>query len=101
MATLAELTRDSAIEWLRRNTTLELPDEPNDDNLTPSVKLFILKFGEVLTLPGGVTSESLAGASQSFMTNATALLRAYASELFGPDVLVGDVSFTASERAWC
>lgn len=100
MATLAELTRDSAIEWLKQNTTLELPDEPTDENLTPTVKLFILKFGEVLMLPGGVTSESLAGASQSFMANATGLLKAYARELFGADVVAGDVSFTPAVRAW-
>ena len=100
MANLAEITRSAALEWLRRNTTMAIPESPVDGVLTPSTELFIIKFGEIVMLPAGVTSESIGGASQSFATDKTALLKQYARELFGDDAVAGDVTFTPAVGRW-
>lgn len=94
-----ELYANAAIEWLKLNTTLnfeeltELPD---------SVKLFIVKFAEVVEGSGGVASESLGGMSQSFVTGSDgleALLWRYAN-LFLKPYLKSQVRVIPAESRW-
>ena len=87
---------DSAVEWVNNNTTLEIDPE---QELPPNVKLFVMKFYEVMTAHAGVTSESLGGMSQSFDTSSkTALLRQYASELLSP--YFSCAKFVSMVRRW-
>lgn len=73
---------DAALEWVKNNTTMEI--DP-DSELPSNVKLFVMKFNEVMSAQAGVTSESLGGMSQSFDTSdKTVILRQYASELLSP-----------------
>lgn len=73
---------DSAIEWVKSNTTMEL--DPGEE-LPANVKLFALKFYEVMSAQAGVTSESLGGMSQSFdAAGSAAILRQYAAQLLAP-----------------
>lgn len=77
------LLRDSAILWIKSNTTI-----PIDDPLPANVELFIEKYKELFSLRAGVASESISGLSQSFTAgNASSLLRRYAAELLGEDCL--------------
>lgn len=65
------LTVESALEYVAANTNLEFdPTDIESVKTLPScVKLFVVKFNELLSRESGVTSESIAGMSQSFDTS--------------------------------
>ena len=62
---------ESALEYVAANTNLKFDPSDIDSvkNLPSCVKLFIVKFHELLNRESGVTSESIAGMSQSFDTS--------------------------------
>lgn len=78
----------SALEWLETNTTLEFDATKLEDvkKLPSSAKVFVLKFVELTTTASNVTSESMAGMSQSFNLDVKTTLWNYARELLS-DVL--------------
>lgn len=87
---------ESSLEWITQNTTLKLDLEKE---LPANVKLFIMKYCDVFNMGVGVTSESIAGMSQSFSNDGTTiLLRQYASELLSPYFSSG--KFIPSSRRW-
>lgn len=93
---------ESALDWIRANTTLEFDKESESDlmALPACVKLFILKFHDVNTMNVGVTSQSIEGLSQSFDTSSkNALLWQYAEELLAP-YLKSQIRFVAAQRKW-
>lgn len=67
----ALLRAEAAIEYINANTTLHADCDNIDSikSLPAPARLFILKFGEVMSSYSGVTSESLGGMSQSFGTD--------------------------------
>ena len=93
---------ESAIEWIKTNTTLEF-DIENEENLKalPScVRLFIVKFFDVNMLSVGVASESIEDMSQSFDTgDKTAMIWQFAGELLYP-YLKSRVRFVAAAKRW-
>lgn len=97
------LTIESAFLWINDNTTLNLNynDQNVLDSLSANVKLFIIKYFDLMTMTPGVSSESIEGLSQSFDTsNKSDLLWQYAYELF-PNNLKSQMSFTSAKRKWC
>lgn len=87
---------DAAIEWVKNNTTMDI--DP-DSELPSNVKLFVMKFNEVMSAQAGVTSESLGGMSQSFDTSDKAMLiRQYAAELLSP--YFSCAKFVSVGRRW-
>lgn len=94
---MTALAVESGLDWIARNTTfiydpaVELP---------ANVRLFLLKYTELMTADGHVTSESLGGMSQSFAdgTQAAYLLRQYASELLGE--WYKSATFTPATNRW-
>jgi hypothetical protein len=61
---------ESAVEYIAANTSLD-PDVNDIETIKalPScAKMFIVKYNEIMSMEGGVTSESLGGMSQSFAT---------------------------------
>ena len=93
----SDALRESALLWVKRNTTLEVDPE----NIPADVEMFIEKYGEIMSLRPGVTSESIGGhLSQSFTGgDIAALLRQYAGELLGEDCLGSSVEvFPAADR---
>lgn len=93
---------ESAFNWINDNTTLSI--DYNDDQalskLSPNVKLFVLKYFDLMTLPTGVASESIEGLSQSYnTTNKSDLLWQYATELLG-NYLKSQMTFTCAKRRW-
>lgn len=99
---LTILTVQSAFEWVKNHTVLEF--DTNDTEslkaLPATVKLFVLKYVDVMELSTGVTSESLGGMSQSFDTSASAaLLWQYARELLSA-YLKSEVTVTPARRKW-
>lgn len=96
------LTVNSAFEWVAHNTILsfDMDDVESLRALPATVKLFVLKYVDVMTMQTGVTSESLGGMSQSFDSSATAaLLWQYANELLSA-YLKSQVSVTPAKRKW-
>lgn len=93
---------ESAFNWINDNTTLVI--DYNDDQaltkLTPNVKLFVVKYVDIMTLSTGVASESIEGLSQSYDTSSKSnLLWQYASELLG-NYMKSQMSFTSSKSRW-
>lgn len=96
------LTVNSAFEWVKSHTILEFDIDDTEalKALPSAVKLFVLKYVDIMSLSTGVTSESLGGMSQSFDTSATAaLLWQYAQELLG-DWLKSQVSVFPAKKKW-
>ena len=90
---------DSAVEWVKTNTTIEI--DP-DKELPSNVKLFVIKFCDLLTQTVGVTSESLGGMSQSFSTSTGGtgfILADLATQLFG-SAYKGRNRFVTAENRW-
>lgn len=89
---------DSAIKWVKENTTLEIDPEAE---LPSEVKLFVIKFCDLMSVTAGVSSESLGGMSQSFsLTGGTAqALSDLASQLFG-SAYRGRNRFISAKSRW-
>lgn len=93
---------ESAFNWINDNTTLTI--DFNDDavleKLSANVKLFVIKYVDLMMLSAGVVSESIEGLSQSYNTaNKSDLLWQYANELLG-NYLKSQMTFTCSKRRW-
>ena len=73
---------ESALDWVENNTTLEIDRE---NELPNNVKMFVIKFCDLMSQTAVVTSESLGGMSQSFSTSSGTgfALAELASQLFG------------------
>lgn len=89
---------DSAIEWIKTNTTLEIAP---DEELPSNAKLFVIKFCDTMSVSAGVASESLGGMSQSFSTSGGSgfLLADLASQLFGA-AYKGRNRFVSAKNRW-
>lgn len=89
---------EAALGWVEENTTLEIDRE---SELPSNVKLFVVKFCDLLTQTVGVSSESLGGMSQSFSSSGgTGLILAdLATQLFG-SAYKGRNRFVTAQSRW-
>ena len=87
-----------ALDWVEENTTLEFDREKE---LPANVKLFTVKFCDLMSQSVGVASESLGGMSQSFVSSSTSalVLRDLATQIFGK-AYKGRNRFIAASRKW-
>ena len=94
----SEQIRTAALEWIARNTTFDVTLTP----LPAGIELFIEKYAQVMELRAGVTSESIAGLSQSFSSGVTVseLLKQYARELIGEEYMLSGVKFFSYQDPW-
>ena len=96
------LTVESAILWVNSHTTLDIDPNSDDDlaAIAANVKMFLIKYFEIMELTLGVTSESISGLSQSFNgSDITSLLWEAANELLG-DVLLSQIAFYPAKERW-
>lgn len=94
---------ESAFHWINDNTRLGINFESDEalSALPSNVKLFVIKYIDLMAMPTGVTSESIEGLSQSFNTaNKSNLIWEYAYELLG-NHLKSQMSFTPAKKKWC
>lgn len=93
---------ESAFSWVLEHTTLDF-DMNNIEELKAlpaPVRLFVLKYNEIMSSSAGVASESIDGLSQSFHSgDKSALLWEIADSLLGK-WLVSPVRFVAAVRRW-
>lgn len=93
----SELIRESALEWIGKNTTFDTTIEP----LPASIEMFIEKYGEIMGLRPGIASESISGLSQSFSSSdISSMLKQYATELIGEEFVNSDVRVVLAEDRW-
>jgi len=93
---------ESALQWVLDNTTLKFDMNSDTDlkALQSNVRLFVVKYFDVMAMTGGVTSESIEGLSQSFDTsNKSDLIWQFAEELLGK-WLVSCVRFVTATPKW-
>lgn len=94
------LHAESALDWLRDNTTLEI-SQSDLSNLPAGAKLFITKYGEIMSTNAMVASESIGGMSQSFNTaNKSNLIYDLAYDCSLGKYLKSQVTFTAAQKRW-
>lgn len=93
---------ESALNWVLDNTTLEF-DYNNYEELEKipaNVRLFCVRYIDVMAMQAGVSSESISGLSQSFNTSdKSGLIWQYAEELLGK-YLVSRVGFISAQKRW-
>ncbi len=94
------LTAENALNWVLDNTTVTF-DIDNPDSVPATVKLWVSKYMELISVPVGISSENANGLSQSFDTSDmyTKLIE-LATLIFGEDaVTAGKARFvSASDR---
>lgn len=92
-----DVLRQSAILWIKGNTTFDTDIEP----LPPNAELFIEKYKEIMGLRPGVASESISGLSQSFsVSDIDALLKQYAASILGGEYMPSDLRFIPAADRW-
>lgn len=91
-----EVIRKSALSWIQQNTTFDVSIDP----LPANVEMFIEKYGEIMGIRPGISSESISGLSQSFNGDISTLLKQYAQELLGSEYMKSDVQFIPSVKRW-
>lgn len=89
---------ESGLNWLDHNTTLNIDREAE---LPANVKLFLVKFCDLMGQTYGVASESLGGMSQTFSTSGGTgfSLVDLASQLFG-SAYKGRNRFVSAANRW-
>lgn len=93
---------ESGIEWINRNTTLQINMNSDEElkGLSASVKLFLSEFFDIKMLGIGVTSESIEGLSQSFsQEKKEQMIWDSAYTLLG-DVVKSRVRFVTAQKRW-
>lgn len=92
---------ENALNWVTENTTIKV--NMNDlESVQANVRLFLIKYIDIMKLPVGITSESATGLSQSFdTTDKYDLLISLARSIFGDDnVTAGKVKFVSATNRW-
>lgn len=92
---------ETGLDWVRSNTTIVFDKNSIDElkALPPCVRLFLVKYFDIQTMPVGVASESISGMSQSFETDKKALIWDTAEEVLG-DYLKSRVRFVTAKKRW-
>lgn len=95
------LVVNSAFDWLAANTILQIDinDIQSLSELPPVVKLFVLKFKDIMAIGTGVSSESIDGLSHSFESDKSALIWQYANELLA-GYMKSQVAVTPARKKW-
>lgn len=100
---MAVLKAEAALDWMLANTTLAFSKEDAESikALPACAKLFVVKYGETMSLREGVASQSIEGLSQSFHATAdkSNALWQLAHSLLG-DYLKSQVRVFPAKRRW-
>lgn len=92
---------ETGLDWVQSNTTIEFDKNSTEDlkALPPCVRLFLIKYFDIQTMPVGVSSESISGMSQSFNADKNALVWDSATDVLG-DYLKSHVRFVTAKKRW-
>lgn len=93
---------ESALQWVLAHTTLTFDINKEDEikALPAQVRLFVLKYNELMSISAGVASESIEGLSQSFnASDKSALLWDIAASLLDK-WLISPIRFVPAVKRW-
>lgn len=92
---------EAALDVVQSKTTIKFDINNDEDlkNLPARVKLFVIKYLELMGLREGISSESIANLSQSFVTDKSDLLDKLLDEILG-DELTSSVRFVGAVKRW-
>lgn len=94
------LHAEAAVDWLKENTTLDF-SQSDLTTLPAGAKLFITKYGEIMSTNAMVASESLGGMSQSFNTAArSGIIYDLAYDCSLGKYLKSQVKFITAQSRW-
>lgn len=96
------LNIESGLLWIMKNTTLKFNIDNDDDleALPANVRLFLVKYNEIMNLRVGIASESISNLSQSFnSTDINSLIWQAAEELLS-DELKSRATFVSAANRW-
>ena len=91
---------ESGLVWVAKNTNIKikLTDEGLQE-LSAGVRLFVVKYIEIMSLRAGISSESISNLSQSFTSvDVSAMLWDVARELIGDELNSGLQVFNAVNK---
>lgn len=93
---------ESGLLWVIKNTTLNFQIDKDEDleTLPANVRLFIVKYIEIMKLRSGVSSESISNLSQSFDTTDKSTLLWEAAEELLSDELKSRATFVSAGNRW-
>lgn len=92
---------EAALEVVREKTIIKFDINNDEDlkNLPAKVKLFVIKYLELMGLREGISSESISNLSQSFVTDKSDLLNNLLDEILGDD-LTPSIRFVGAVNRW-
>lgn len=91
---------ENALIWVQKNTKITF-DIEDLTTLTADIRLFIVKYVEVMRLRAGITSESIGGLTQSFDTkDLNTAMWQIATEVFTDDELLPNCEFIGAKNRW-
>lgn len=92
---------EAALDVVSEKTSIKFDKNSNDDlkSLPARVKLFVIKYLELMGLREGIASESITNLSQSFVTDKNDLLNNLLEEFLGDD-LISSVRFVGAVNRW-
>lgn len=91
---------ESALIWVQKNTKITF-DIEDLTALKADVRLFIVKYVEIMRLRTGITSESIGGLTQSFNTkDLNTAIWQIATEVFADDKLLPNCEFIGAQNKW-
>lgn len=93
---------ESGLLWVLKNTTIKFQIDSVEDleTLPANVRLFIVKYVELMRLRSGVASESISNLSQSFNSSDISDILWEAAEELLSDVLKSRVTFVDARKRW-
>ena len=92
---------ETGLDWVRKNTSIVFDKNSIEElkALPPCVRLFLVKYFDIQTLPVGISSESISGMSQSFNADKSTLIWESAKEILS-DYLKSCVRFVTAKKRW-
>lgn len=93
---------ESAFDWVKENTTLEIDIENEEDlkALPACVRLFVIQFVDIMAMNTGVSSESIEGMSLSFSGEGKSALIWQAAQELLFNYLKPRIRFVTAQRKW-
>lgn len=89
---------ENALLWVLKNTKITFKTD-DVENIPSDVRLFVIKYIDIMGLRQGISSESIGSLSQSFNTDTSGLIYDIANDIFG-DSMKTAVSFVSAGDRW-
>lgn len=92
---------ESALDLVLSKTSIKFDKNNNDDleKVPARVKLFVVKYLELMGIQEGVASQSISNLSQSFHQNKNERFNDLLNEILGDD-MISEIKFVGAVNRW-